>query len=424
MSPLQVRQYIRSAVRWLDVKQLSIEDRNILLFTIDTGLQGLMMGGIFSFISVFVVRLGASKLMVSLVTSLPAIVLMLFSIPAGQYVQRRTNLVRLTNQVRLVHRGSFLLIALLPFVTKRYLVELVILVWAAKSVASAVLESSWMGVVAEVIPEARRASVNGARWAVMSLVTGISVAVFGYILHRSPFPLGYQIVFAVSCLGGLAGMGFFARMYLPDVPPIVRAENRRTSLRRMLPDYLRTISLPAFVRYEATTFVLRLAVNLPIALYSVYWIRHLDATDLWIGWQATANKMALIAGYFIWGRVVSQRGHHIALLVCTIGTGAYPVLMGLVPSQEWLPAVAIVQGFFVTGIDLAFFDTLLAVCPAQKRATFISCNTLLSSLAIFLAPMLGSLLAEWMDIRLVFWVSTALHLLSALLFWRLRVTVD
>ena len=68
--------YLRASARWLRPKELPVEDRNILYFSIDTALQGLMMGGIFTFISVFVVRLNASKLMVSLLASLPAIVLM------------------------------------------------------------------------------------------------------------------------------------------------------------------------------------------------------------------------------------------------------------------------------------------------------------------------------------------------------------
>jgi hypothetical protein len=70
-------------VPWSCGAPLTLEDRNILLFSVDTALQSLMMGGIFTFTSVFVVRLGGSKLQVSLISSLPATVLMLFSIPAG-----------------------------------------------------------------------------------------------------------------------------------------------------------------------------------------------------------------------------------------------------------------------------------------------------------------------------------------------------
>jgi MFS family permease len=178
------------------------------------------------------------------------------------------------------------------------------------------------------------------------------------------------------------------------------------------------------VRYEVTTTVLRFGLNMPIALFSIYWIRHLNASDLWIGYESTAGKLALIVGYFFWSRIVSRKGHHVPLLICTVGVGLYPVLTSLVREQTWLPLVSPTWGFFVAGIDLSIFDTLLAVCPAQRRPTFFSCNTLLSSLTIFLAPMLGSLLADWVGIRPVFWIAGGIHIVSALLFWRFRVTVD
>ena len=413
-----------AALRWLRDPDRSPEDRNIRYFGIDTALQGIMMGGIFTFISVFAVRLGASKLMVSLLSSLPSIVLMLCSLPAGQFVQQQRNLIRLTNRTRLFHRGSFVLVALLPFFVRDHLVEAILIVWSVKSIASAVLEASWTAVVAEVIPPARRASVNGTRWAVLSLVTAGAVAVFGYVLDRTPFPLNYQIVFLASAAGGLAGMPFFARLRITENPPVARLRQKGMSIRQQLRAYLQTLNHPPFVRFELTTMVLRLGLNLPTALYTIYWIRKLDASDLWIGWQATAGKLALIGGYFLWGRVVSRKGHHLPLLVCTLGLGLYPALMGFVTDPVWLPAIAVVQGFFVTGIDLAFFDTLLAVCPAERRPSYIALNTMLSSLAIFIAPLVGSLLADWLDIRAVFWIAAGVHVVSAVLFWRYRVTVE
>jgi MFS family permease len=114
----------------------------------------------------------------------------------------------------------------------------------------------------------------------------------------------------------------------------------------------------------------------------------------------------------------------VPLLVCTVGLGLYPPLMALVPSQAWLPPVAVVQGFFIAGVDLAFFDALLAVCPAERRPTYIALNTTLYSLVMFLAPMLGSLLADWVSIRAVFWVTGALHVAGAILFWRLRIAAE
>jgi len=417
--------------------QLSLDDRNILHFTLDTAIQGVMMGGISTYISVFVVRLGASSLLVSLLTSLPAILMALLSVPAGIWVERQADPIRITNKGRILHRGAFLLVALLPFFAGRYLAEAVVAVWALNAIPAAVINLSWMAVVAQIIPPHRRPGVNGMRWALLSVVTAVSVAVFGTLLERVSFPVNYQIVFAISFMSGLGSMYFFNLLDLPEggVRPTLQGEQPAapsgTSLYRVpvamerLRVYTRSlVETPVFVRYLATTAVLRLALNLPVALYSIYWIRHLDASDQWIGWRATASSLALIVGYYLWGRVASRKGHHLVLIACTVGTGLYPVLTAFVTDQVWLPPVAVIYGFFVTGIDISIFDTLLHVCPPERRASYIALNTLLANLVIFLAPLLGSLLDRWLDIRLVFLIAGGVHVLAALLVRLLHVAAD
>lgn len=407
-------------LRGLRISRLSAVDRNILYFTLDTAVQGLVMGGIFGFLSVFVVRLDASNLTVSLLTSLPAIVMALCSIPAGRIVEQQVNLVCYTNFIRIFHRGSFLLIALLPFFVEKGLAEIIVVVWAAKSISAALLESSWMAVVAEMVPPSRRARVNGTRWAIVSVVTAVATAVYGYILDRMPFPLNYQIVFFTSFIGGVAGMYFYGKLRIPDNVPVAKVKVRGVTLRQQVRDYVRTINVPAFVRYEIAATVFRFGANLPAALYTIYWIRTLGASDLWIGWQATAGKLALIAGYIVWGRLSGRKGMRLPLLLCTAFLGLYPVLTGLVTDQVWLPLVAIVQGFFITGIDISFFDTLLTVSPPERRPSFVAFNTMLASLTVFLAPLVGGLLAEWMSLPAVFFIAGAIHVIAAVLFWRFR----
>lgn len=399
----------------------TLEKQNIRNLTIDTALQGLMMGGIFSFLSVFIVRLGASKLETSLLTSLPALIMALASVPAGQVAQRQDDLVRYTNLVRVFHRGAILVVALLPFVVgSRPLITIIIALWSVKAIANALLESSWMVVVAEIIPPELRARVNGTRWTILSVVTAASVALFGYLLDRLPFPLSYQVVFALSFVGGALGMIYWGRLRLASDRPI-QVATARPGLKEQARAYWRSLKVPAFVRYELATSVLRMGMNLPMALYSIYWIRELAASDLWIGWQSTTNHLATIAGYLFWGRIISRKGYFRPLLICAAGMSLYPVLTGLAPSEVWLPLISIANGFFITGVNIAFLDTLLAVCPEDRRPSLIATNTMLASLTIFAAPLLGSFLADRMSIRAVFFIAGGVNLAAALLFWALRI---
>ncbi|MCD6286069.1 MAG: MFS transporter [Anaerolineae bacterium] len=415
------KRFIQTQTRWLRPAQLSAVNRNILYLTLDTAVQGLMMGGIFSFLAVFLVRLGATTLQTSLLTSLPAIVMVISSLPSGAFIQKQRDLVRLTNIVRLFHRGSILLVALLPSFVHEHLIEVIIFLWTVKAITNAMLESSWMAVVAEVIPARRRASVNGMRWTVMGITTALAGALFGTMLDTIAFPLNYQIVFIISFLGGATGMVFWGKIRIPENVQVTRQKRRTKSIQAQLSAYWQSIRVPAFLRYELTISVLRLALNLPVALYSIYWIRELNTSDLWIGWRATASQLAMIVGYFLWGRVVQRRGHVIPLLVCTLGVGFTPVLTAFIPGQTWLPAIAIIQGLFITGMNLSTFDILFAVCPDDRRPTFFAVNTMLASLMIFLAPMLGSALADRIGIRGVFFITGGIHVVAMVLFWRFRV---
>lgn len=392
------------------------------------------MGGIMEFISVFVVRLGASSLLVSLLTSLPALLGVLLSIPAGIYVARQPDPVRLTNKWRLFHRSTFFLIALLPFFFQRNLAVMVVAFWALEAVPAAVINLSWTAVVAEIVPPRRRPTVNGLRWSLLSTVIAISVAVFGYLLERLPFPWGYQLVFTISFIGGLISIYFFSHLQIPSSsrppthPTPAAQPSKRSwsgSMLARLSQYGRSLGQePLFVRYLITTFVLRIGLNLPAALYSIYRVRYLQATDSLLGWQATARSLALIVGYFLWGKIAGRCGHHRVLLICTLGVGLYPFLLTLIPDPIWLPLIAVVYGFFVTGIDLSFFDTLLQVCPAERRSPFIALNTVLANIVIFAAPMLGSLLSEQFDIRQVFWLAALVHLIAAGGFAWLRIGAE
>ena len=429
------------AARWRQWRAMPAtqEDRNIRLLYLDTATGGLVAGGVYTFLPVFLVRLGASSFLVSLVASLPAILTALLVMPAGLYVERQRDLVRFTTWGRVIHRLFFLLLPLAPFVAGEHLTAVMVVLWTLKAIPEAFVELSWTAVMAEVAPAHRLARVNGNRWAMVSVLSALSVAAFGYLLEGMAFPTNYQTVFFISFLSATTSIFVLRLVVLPPKgetpaqegdgaaaqgPPSPRSVQANRLVQRLRETVGPFVETPAFVRYLATTLVLRFGMHLPEALYSIYWIRHLDASDAWIGWQATAAGLARIVGYYVWGRIATKKGHYAVLMICTIGVSAYPLLTGLNASSLLLPLVAVVNGFFFTGVRLSLFDTLLHVCPADKRPSFVAVSFLGTQAALFVAPMAGSLLADWLDIRAVFFVGCGIHLLAAVLFRTFRIAVD
>jgi hypothetical protein len=81
----------RRFVRWLfhpaNTQQRNV--RNVLIDGIGVGL----VTGVATFLSVFLVRLGASPFMISLLTSMPALTGMILAIPVGRLLERQRNIV-------------------------------------------------------------------------------------------------------------------------------------------------------------------------------------------------------------------------------------------------------------------------------------------------------------------------------------------
>jgi len=400
----------------------ALQEQNIRNLFLDTTSQGILAGGILAYFSVFIARLGGSSLLISLLTSLPALGVILFSIPAAQFVGRRRDVVRITVVGRLIIHTLYLVTGLLPFLLQGpAMAPLLVALWALQAIPSAVANVSWTEVVAHSVPVDRLARVNGARWATYSLVIAISVAAFGALLERLPLPINYQIVFIISAGSGYLSAYLFSRIKM-DRSYRPSGSQERASIGRQIRNLVVPIteSRP-FLFYLIVGFVLRLGINLPAALYTIFWVNTLHATDQWIGWRTTAGSLALVAGYTFWGRSVARLGNVKALVICAVGMALYPAVTALVGAPAWLVPAALVWGFFASGIDITIFEGLLRISPQKNRTAYVAINTVLANLAIFLGPIFGSLVSDAIGIRPAFYVAAAVGVFGALLVYLWRV---
>jgi MFS family permease len=301
----------------------------------------------------------------------------------------------------LVTRFIYLLIALLPLFLDRTAIPLVaVLLWTLIALPNAVHIPAWTAIMQKAVPPAQRARLNGTRWALMSLASGTCLALFGLLLDRISFPIGYQIVFGIGFAAGVVNVLYFGRVQTPPFDFQSAQGDGNASLAGRLRTFVRPFaeSRP-FVRYSIANLAYRLALALPAGLFSVFWVRDLHATDTWIGLRGTAGYATLVVGYWLWGRVTNRIGHRTLLLICGGGLALYPVLTALAPTPAWLLPAAVLWGFTASGIDIGLFDTLLAACPAGKMPSFAAAANATSSIASSVGPLLGAGLAQEIGTR-------------------------
>lgn len=384
----------------------TVEDQNYRNLMLSGAWFGPVDGGIFNFLPVFLARLGASASLISLITSGPSLLGIITYLPGGAYVERQPDLIRTLVRAVFASRVFYLVIALIPlFMPRDVLPAVIVALWILSSLPSAIHIPAFAAMMQRAIPAQRRARFNGTRWGLMSLISGTTIALFGFLLDRTAFPVGYQIVFLVSFGASMLNMYYFGKVQLLPQEPAgsaIPAERVVASSSPMaqLRDFLRAfVGHPPFVRFNLSSFAFRLALMMPAGLFSIYWVRALNANDSWIGLRGTAGYAALVLGYWLWGRVATRIGHRNVLLLCGATGAFYPVLTALAPSVEWLLPAAALWGLTISGVDIGLFDMMLLSSPAGRLPSFAAMANMLSNIALAIGPLIGAGLAGVIGIR-------------------------
>jgi MFS family permease len=402
------------------------ETRNVRNLYRQTAWQGPISASITTFLPVFAVRAGASTFAVGLLTSVPALVVVLLSIPAASFAAAQHRLVRLVTLTLLGVWGCTIAIMFLPSVlvgaAARYVPWGIVALAGLSAVFSAASNPAWTAVLADAVSPRRRPVVNGQRWALLSVVSAGTVFVAGWYLDAVAFPFGYQSLFVGATLAGAVSLFYLNRIE-------TATGGHEGDARRPGAPWWGLATVPqlfrgqrAFAHYVGTMFVYRLGIALPAALYPIFWVDELRTPDAWIGFRATAAQASLVVSYALWGRIAGRRGYRSVLIACGLGTAAYPALTAIVPSPPWLIPVAVLWGFFAGGVDVGLFEGLIEAVPADQRVVYAAINTTFANLTVLIGPLLGIALVAAIGMRGTFWVAGAVCVLGALVYYALART--
>ena len=368
------------------------------------------------FLPVFLTRLGATNFEVGLLTAMPAATGLFFAILVGRFLQSRRQVVPWYSGVRFLVVLCYALTGLAPFIVpKEYLVQAVLLIWAAATLPQTVVSVAFSVVMNAVAGPQHRYDLMSRRWTILGLATAITVAIAGQVLDRLSFPINYQLVFMGLSVGGLLSYAYSSRIELPDVTPPPRRPGQ--SLSQRFKGYVSLIrSQPAFVSFTAKRFVYLSGAALAAPLFPLYFVREVHASDAWIGIINTAQTAILLVGYPLWSRQWRVRGARFVLLWTTLGLTLYPALTAFTHRVELIVLYAGLAGIFQAGLDLVFFDELMKTVPPEHSATFVSLAQSLQYLSTVASPLVGAFLADHIGLGGGLLVSAALRLIGFGLF--------
>jgi MFS family permease len=383
--------------------------------------QAISDSGALAFLSVFLVRLGAPSWLVGLFSSLPALVTMASAFPAGAFVQRQRSLVKTVNGSRLLFRsvvGAFALLPLLPVTIAPYIM---VVAYSLAAIPSSVLNVSFTTLLGQAVPTARRPGLLSTRLAIHGMMATVVGFAAGQWLDWAPYPLNYQVLFGSAIAAGVGGVLVLSRFREAPTSAAALPPRTRVSLRQM---WALLMGIPAFRKYATATLVFRLTMSMPTALYPIFRVRELGASDAWIGAMLTVERLLSVFAYFALARLLTKPRYRRWLWITCTGMAFYPFVTSLARTPEMLLLAALVGGLFSGGMNIFLTETLLQASPEDDRPTFIAANSFLVNVTAFVGPMLGTALAGFTGTTLALAIIGGLRFVSSLSFWRLGVGLE
>jgi hypothetical protein len=404
-------------IRWFTSPNIppTVNKRNFLNVQIDAIGIGLA-GAASPFLPVFLTRLAATPFQISLLTAMPAITGLILSIPVGNFLQSRRQIVPWFSAARLMVVLCYALTGIAAFLLPREQVTIAVLaIWAMATLPQTVVAIGFSVVMNAVAGPTGRYELMTRRWSILGFTTAISVIGAGQILDHLGFPFNYQLVFMALSLGGLISYYFSSHIKLPDAE--VQLASKGKPIFEKIKEYAGMVRREkAFVSFTAKRFIFLTGTALAAPIFPLYYVRQIHATDAWIAVISTAQSAVLIFGYFFWSRQSRRKGNRTVLIWTTLGLSLHPLLVALT-GQVWLIAVfAGLSGIFQAGLDLVFFDELMQTFPAEYSATFVSIAQGLQYMSSILAPLIGSYLAGQIGLSGALIISATIRLIGFLAF--------
>ncbi len=383
-----------------------------------------MLSAAASFNATYAVRLGASNTMIGWLSSVPAVLAACLFVPSARFLERKRQRAPWIWGSLFIARLGYGLLAVLPWLSTTHRAEAVVMLLIIINIPSTFFAAGFNPLLADVVPERDRARVFANR----NIIAGSTVAVLTFLAGRwleaagdipwAGFPANFQLVYFVGFLASLVSSAYLLKIKVPESKVI-----ERPARPKLLPRHVHTLLAQnrGFVRITFNTLVFNFGEWLLSPLYIIFFLRHLNATDGWVGLNSTLANMGVIIGYALWQRLIYRWGDSRTLLRTIPFSASYAFLVGLFPNLTAILMFGILINIINPGVNLSHFNILLKLCPEERRASYIAFFSSVMNVGAFIAPMIGVTLSKVLDIRMVLLIGGSIRLIGALLFHLLPV---
>ena len=407
--------------RILPSEPIPVEYRQTFLHLfVEMGWIGVLSGTTIAFLSVYAARLGADTRQIGFISAAPALVNLIFALPAGRWIKGRP-LGAAAFWSSVGARIFYLPLAFLPFFfSERVEIWVIIVIILLMNLPLTVLNVSFNAMMIEAVPSEWRAFIVGGRNGLLSIIALAATLISGQILNKTPFPVGYQIVFAIGFFGAV--MSSFHLFFLRKLAPTRIDESINQPLVQGLSRLQAVRQSPKMRKYLRILFLLfcfHVSQWLVIPVVPLFSVNYLHLNDFQIGLGGGMFNLIVFVVSFYLSAVTGRLGNHRAAAYSVMGLGLYPLVLGISRGFPLYITAHLLGGISWGILAGALFNYLAENIPEENRAKSMSWYILVSNGSILVGSLLGPQVAGWMGFPMALALFAVLRFISgiAILRW-------
>lgn len=418
--------------------------KNFNHLILDIAWFGILNGSAIAFVAVYATRLGASTFQISLLNATPAIVNLIFALPAGRWLQDQ-RISRATFYASILHRWFYLVWIFLPFFfSAQEQVWLIVLLTVLMSIPGTALAIGFNGLFAATVPPEWRAQIVGVRNAAYALTSIVVTLICGRLLDMLPFPTGYQVVFLIGFVGAT-----MSSLHLWFIRPA--DEHRKPGNGKSLGDWAQpgvmsmwqglrtTVGLRFLMRPKSLhsrwfnpirdlnfrkvlvlVFALHLTLFLAVPLFPIYLVREMGLSDQIIGLGNSIFYIALFLASTRLDTVTRQLGNRQTMALGVIIISLYPALLSMANGAPLYLFASIMGGAGWALAGGAVGNYVLEKTPDDSRPSYLAWYNMSLQAGILLGSLVAPLLSGWWGLTIGLAFAAGCRFLAGLAIWRAR----
>ncbi len=390
--------------------------RNERLNAIEVTLATPFIVMVTQYVPVLVARLGASPLLLGILTSGAALMLTLASALGPAWLRRVPDWPRNMTIPLLIWRTVLILTPLCLFLPA----------YQAEAIVAAVVIlhfAAGLGVYAittflarMTLPE-RVARLVSMRWTMLGVGMAIFTVFLAAILDAFPLPVNFIAACALALGIGSTSIAVLSKV---QVAPLAHpsAARSRADARAFL------AHAPAR-NYLIITLLAQIGVNAPGPLITLQMVRVLQATNVEYGWYLAIYWLSLaLVGLFV-PQLTDRFGNAKVFAGSCLGLGSQLVILAIAPSLPVTWLAGFVGGATSVALQVTSYALMVQCAPPDKFEGYVGAHSTVTNFALFAGPLvMSALVDDGVSIAVGLLICAAVRAASGVLTLRLSLAAD